>query len=145
MVKEPARGAAYPAASAGAAFPRGARLCTAADFQRVFAKPAVSADRCFKILARPNERGRPRLGMAVSRKVDRRASGRNRIKRIVRESFRHYFGDRRPSLDFVVLPRPASATICNRRLMESLAVHWRRLAGQATVAENGNIHDPPAE
>lgn len=82
--------------------------------------------------------------MAVSRKVDRKASGRNRIKRVVRESFRRYFRDRHPALDFVVLPRPASATICNRLLTESLAVHWRRLAGQATLAENGNPQDPLA-
>lgn len=132
------------ASGADAAFPRGARLTRPAEFQRVFAKATVSADRCFKVLARPNEVGGPRLGMAVSRKVDRKASGRNRIKRVVRESFRHYFRNRRPSLDFVVLPRPASATICNRRLTESLAVHWQRLAEQATRADNGNAQDPLA-
>lgn len=79
--------------------------------------------------------------MAVSRKVERKASGRNRIKRVVRESFRRYFRSHHPALDFVVLPRPASATICNRRLSESLAVHWQRLAEQAMRAENGNDKD----
>ena len=144
-MNEPTRDALCPASGAGAAFPRGARLTRPVDFRRVFAKPVVSADRCFKVLARSKESGRPRLGLAVSRKVDRTAAGRNRIKRIVRESFRRYFRDCRPPLDFVVLPRPASATICNRRLTESLAVHWQRLAGQAGLAENGNTQNPPAE
>ena len=32
--------------------------------------------------------GEPRLGLAVSRKVDPRAVGRNRIKRVLRDDFR---------------------------------------------------------
>jgi ribonuclease P protein component len=135
--------ARQPESSASAAFPPAARLRKPAEFKRVFASPFVSADRCFKVLARSNDRGRPRLGMAVSRKVDRKALGRNRIKRVVRESFRLYFLDRRPPLDFVVLPRPASATICNRRLTHSLNVHWQRLAGRAFHAENGSLGQGP--
>ena len=136
VTKYPA-GAPDPESPAPAAFPRQARLTKPADFKRVFANPVVSADRFFRILARSNGRGRPRLGMAVSRQVDRKATGRNRLKRIVRESFRRYFREQSPALDFVVLPRPASATICNRRLTRSLAGHWKRLAEQAPVAQNG--------
>lgn len=108
-------------------FPRQARLITPADFKRVFNNPTVSADRAFKVLARSNDRERPRLGMAVSRQVDKRAVGRNRIKRVIRESFRQYFGNSGAALDFVVLPRRESATICNRQLRHSLDKHWARL------------------
>ena len=136
MTESPA-GAPDPDPKAPAAFPRQARLTKPADFKRVFAKSTVSADRFFRVLARSNALGRPRLGMAVSRQVDRKATGRNRIKRIVRESFRGYFRDRTPPLDFVVLPRPASATICNRRLTQSLDGHWERLADQTLPDQNG--------
>lgn len=122
---------------ASAAFPPEARLRKPADFKRVFARPLVSTDHLFKVLARPNGRGRPRLGMAVSRQVDRKATRRNRVKRMIRESFRRYAREQRPSLDFVVLPRRASATISNRRLTQSLDAHWLRLAEQAAVAQNG--------
>ena len=82
--------------------------------------------------------------MAVSRQVDRRAVGRNRIKRIIRESFRTYFrgphpgsdphgrnvpGPDFPALDLVVLPRRESATMSNKRLTKSLCEHWDRLSG----------------
>jgi ribonuclease P protein component len=121
-------------------FPRSARLLKPADFKQVFIKSSASTDRYFKILARPNGKTSSRLGLAVSRKVDKRAVGRNRIKRIVRESFRRAFetvaletpvvGGQVPyenGLDLVVLPRPLCASICNRELTTSLEVHWLRL------------------
>jgi len=106
--------------------PKYARLTRPIEFKRVFTKPAVCADECFKVLARRNNANRPRLGMAVSRQVDRRAVGRNRIKRLIRESFRQRFADGGPAVDFVVLPRHASATISNRRLRLSLDRLWTR-------------------
>ena len=115
--------------SAETPFPRQARLTTPADFKRVFSKPTVSADRMFKVLARAGECDRSRLGMAVSRQVDKRSVGRNRIKRVIRESFRHCFAadSDAPVVDFVVLPRSECATICNRQLRHSLAKHWARI------------------
>ena len=65
--------------------------------------------------------------MAVSRQVDPRAAGRNRIKRVIRESFRQHFTANMPRIDIVVLPRRETATICNERLFRSLEGHWSRL------------------
>lgn len=128
-------------------FPRTARLTRPRDFQRVFQQPLASGDRYFKVLARKGDGADARLGMAVSRKVDRRASVRNRIKRVIRESFRHRFGGCRapaatgPGLDFVVLPRPACATISNAEMFRSLDRHWARLVAQCERARPG---DPKA-
>ena len=110
-------------------FPRQARLTTPADFKRVFNRPTVSADRMFKVLARTSKSNRSRLGMAVSRQVDKRSVGRNRIKRVIRESFRQYFAVDRagPAVDIVVLPRSECATICTRELRDSLTKHWGRI------------------
>jgi ribonuclease P protein component len=113
---------------------RKSRLTKPVEFKRVFNKPAVSSDRWFKVLARAGTADCARLGMAVSRQVDKRAVGRNRIKRVVRESFRHHFAGGGPAVDFVVLPRAESATICNRQLFQSLEKHWARAL--ARLGEN---------
>jgi len=110
--------------TAGTVFPRESRLTKPAEFKRVFNRPTVSSDRWFKVLGRRDGGGRARLGMAVSRQVDKRAVGRNRLKRVIRESFRQHFAGGGPAVDFVVLPRAESATICTRRLSRSLAKHW---------------------
>lgn len=65
----------------------------------------------FTMVARPNPEGSgERLGVTVSRKVSPRAVIRNRIKRQIRESFRH-IQDRNglPPLDLVVIAKPAAA------------------------------------
>jgi ribonuclease P protein component len=103
------------------------KLTKATEFKRVFKNPVVSSDACFRILARAGEDSGLRLGMAVSRHVDKKAVGRNRIKRVVRESFRQHFSGLEKHIDVVVLPRRESATICNKELFSSLQSHWSRL------------------
>jgi ribonuclease P protein component len=141
-------------------FPRRARLLKPVDYTRVFKNSIASSDRYFRVLASPNGLTYSRLGLAVSRKVDRRAVGRNRIKRVVRESFRHAFETigRRPAssdnrtpcpegIDLVVLPRPVCATICNGQLVESLDLHWSRLkksTGRTRVKDNRESPAPGA-
>jgi ribonuclease P protein component len=107
-------------------FPRQARLNSGADYRFVFAGPAVSKDRFFRVLSRGNGRDYCRLGMAVSRKVCRHAAGRNRLKRVIRESFRIHQDELAGNggNDIVVLPFVRAASICNRALFESLRDHW---------------------
>ena len=146
-----------------ATFPVSDRLIKPSEFKRVFNKPVVSADRCFKILARTNKSDGPRLGMAVSRQVDRRAVGRNRIKRVIRESFRQSFPaavsqamdgtkareiisgqniDRDPpGIDLVILPRREAATLSNKELFRSLEAHWSRIG--AAVERTGSPAELP--
>ena len=110
-------------------FTHRSRLRSKTDFSFVFARPSVSRDRCFRILTRPNDKGFSRLGMAVSRKICRGAVGRNRLKRMVRESFRLHQDElgRTGGLDIVVLPSGLAATLCNRTLHESLNGHWQTI------------------
>lgn len=68
-----------------------------------------------------------RLGLAISKKVARRAVDRNRIKRLIRESFRSIRCQLPPN-DIVVLARSATSAADNDRLFASLAAHWRRLS-----------------
>jgi ribonuclease P protein component len=73
----------------------------------------------FTVLATPAQGPRARLGLAVSRKVSRSAVQRNRIKRVVRESFRRH-GDTLPAIDIVVMARPGAAACDNQRLTASI-------------------------
>lgn len=57
----------------------------------------------------------PRLGLAVSRKVDPDAVGRNRIKRSLREQFRVLRADLADGA-YVLVARPAAATLANGEL-----------------------------
>jgi ribonuclease P protein component len=117
----------------GQSFPRKSRLLKPSEFQRVFDQAVVSSDKLFRVLARAAAGSQSRLGMAVSRKVDPRASRRNRIKRVIRESFRQHHSAAsdangqdtiQPARDYVVLAAPRSASAPNATLFDSLSFHW---------------------
>jgi len=130
MMNGAANGEKTAGSSGQTTFASKQKLTKAIEFKRVFNKPFVSSDACFKVLARINEGEISRLGMAVSRQIDKRAVGRNRIKRVVRESFRLRYAQSGACLDIIVLPRRESATMCNEKLFDSLKRHWSRLENQ---------------
>ncbi len=110
-------------------FPRSRRLLNRADFQRVFQAPLKSSDALFTVLARPAATGCARLGLAIARKQLRRATDRNRIKRLVREYFRQHVV---VALDYVVMARRATGTRTNDQICTSLTRHFRRLSAHAS-------------
>lgn len=101
------------------------RLLDAAAFGRVFKKANRSRDKWFTVLTRTNKLTVARLGLAISKKHCRAATARNRIKRVVRESFRLNQA-MLAGLDIVVINQPAASTASNRQLFDSLDGHWRR-------------------
>jgi ribonuclease P protein component len=68
-----------------------------------------------------------RLGLAVSRKVSKSAVQRNRIKRLVRESFRKHRAHL-PALDIVVMARPGAAECDNPQLATRIDALLKRTA-----------------
>jgi ribonuclease P protein component len=115
--------------SSGYGFPKTRRLGTAADFQTVFEQPRKSGDFLLTVLARTNGKPYPRLGLAISKRYVRKAHDRNRLKRLVRESFRqeqHQLG----GIDFVVMARTAAIQADHETLFRSLQRHWASLVKQ---------------
>ncbi len=109
-------------------FPRSARLLNGQDFQNVFrGATCKSTDGKLAVLARPNGLPHARLGLAISKRVDKTAVGRNRIKRLVRASFR-YNQQLLAGLDIVVLGRDGAPISTNAELHTALQTHWQRLA-----------------
>ena len=78
------------------------------------------------MLCRPNELGEARLGLAIAKKNCRLAVARNRLKRIIRESFRTHQASL-GGLDIVVMNQQGAEALSNRELFDSLAAHWQRL------------------
>ncbi|UEX78055.1 ribonuclease P protein component [Sediminicurvatus halobius] len=108
------------------AFPRSARLTRPAQYRRVFQGAERFADRYFTLLAAGGA-PEPRLGLAISRRVAPRAVDRNRLKRLVRESFRAQRAAL-PAVDAVVMARPAARHAGNAELAAALDRLWRRMA-----------------
>jgi len=105
-------------------FTRANRLPGADAFSRVFAKASRSRDKLFTVLSRENGMDQARLGLAISKKHCRKACDRNRLKRLVRESFRQH-ADELAGLDIVVLGQPDATRAANRAIFSSLARHWQ--------------------
>lgn len=102
------------------------RLLTPRDFRQVFQTPTFKvSSRDLLILARVNPGGHARLGLVIAKKHVRRAHERNRIKRIIRESFRQQRLIN--GLDLVVLARGALDRCDNETLFLLLAQLWQQL------------------
>ena len=79
------------------------------------------------MLASTNQLNHPRLGLVVAKKNIRHASGRNRAKRHIRETFRHR-QDELGNLDIVVLVRKGLNELKDSDIDEQLARQWQKLA-----------------
>lgn len=118
--------------------PAAARVRRGADFKLCFAARQRLSGRYFFLQWRANQGPGPRLGLAVSRKVDRRAVGRNRLKRLLRESFRAAAEDL-PAFDLVLLARPEAAHVDGARLRADLAALWTRVRALPPPAQEGTM------
>ncbi len=107
-------------------YSRELRLLTPEDFQPVFknAIPAVSPH--LTLLARKNTLDHPRIGMAIPKKHIKHAVGRNRIRRVVREQFRHQ-QHQLPNIDIVVIAKAGIADLSNQDINKVLDKLWRKL------------------
>jgi len=85
-----------------AGFPRVSRILASRDFDRAMRAGRKLHTRNLILFLAPNDAGRPRMGLAVGRKVGN-AACRNRWKRVLRESFRLCWKARLPAVDLVVV------------------------------------------
>ncbi|WP_095499574.1 ribonuclease P protein component [Paraferrimonas haliotis] len=107
-------------------FPRELRLLTPKNFQKVFSKPVRASTPEITLLAITNEQEHPRLGLTVAKKQVKLACRRNRIKRIMRESFRQHQHEL-PAVDIVAICKKDLQHMDNEAIHKLVRKLWRKL------------------
>jgi ribonuclease P protein component len=109
-----------------AGLPREARLCRPSEFAALRLSSGRAGGRCFHVRYRSNELGHARLGLAISKRVSKRAVERNRIKRLLRESFRR-IRHQLPPIDLMVMAREQAAGVPGPELLGEIDQLWKKL------------------
>lgn len=108
-------------------FGKSSRLLDAKAYKSVFDDATYKiSQREILVLARPNDKATPRLGLVIAKKNAKHASQRNRIKRIARESFRLQ-QDQMHGVDAVVLARRGLDKLDNIALHRVFDRLWQQL------------------
>ncbi len=105
----------------GYGFPRKLRLTEPSQFKAVFNQAQYKvSNRYFLMLARQNELEFGRTGLVIGKKNLPRAVQRNRIKRLLRNSFR-LNQSLLVGLDIVILARSNMSSLDNKLIVENIA------------------------
>lgn len=108
-------------------FEREKRLLKPYEFKRVFDNTELrSGTSQILVLASANQLENARIGFVFAKKNMKLAVDRNRVKRIIRESFRHQ-QMKLPALDFVILGRKGLSELDNTEIRAMIDVLWFRL------------------
>jgi ribonuclease P protein component len=116
--------------------PKSRHLRLPSEFSAVYDARVRESRGPIMVYALPNALGYPRLGMSVNRKVGT-AVRRNRIRRLIRESFRLLQHDLPQGYDLVVVVRPHEPLILAeyQKLLSALVVKlhrtWQNRTGQS--------------
>ena len=123
------------------AFGREKRLLTPQQFKAVFDSSSYKVpSKNVLLLAREKQLEHPRLGLVIGKKSVKLAVERNRIKRQIRESFRHN-QDILNGVDIVIVARRGIADLSNIELRQQFDKMWKRLARQRQSALQTAIAD----
>ncbi|MBV8909256.1 MAG: ribonuclease P protein component [Gammaproteobacteria bacterium] len=109
------------------------RLRRKREFDAAYARGRRMGDGLFTVTATTNDRGAPRIGTAVAVRTAGSAVARNRLRRIIRESFRLHQREL-PPLDLVVSARAAAASASADVLRASLAALWKKVGEQCATS-----------
>ena len=107
-------------------FSKSYRLITASDYRQVFVKPKKASTPELNFLYVKNNQSTSRLGLAIAKKQLPLAVDRNRVKRLIRESFRKHRLQLN-SLDIVVMARKSLLNMDNTQVRQQLDKLWGQL------------------
>lgn len=105
-------------------FDKTRRLLNKKEYDHVFCQAKKTVTDELIILHRANNLGYARVGLALSKKMIAKANQRNRVKRIIRESFRTH---KLPAIDLIVLARHGVVEVENKIIDSNLSKAWEKL------------------
>ena len=115
-------------------FSRDKRLLTPRHFKAVFDSPTGKVPgKNLLILVRDNQLDHPRLGLVIGKKSVKLSVQRNRLKRVMRESFRQHQA-MLGACDIVIVARKGLGDSENAELHEHFVKLWKRLARSRPAA-----------
>jgi ribonuclease P protein component len=114
-------------------FPSRRRLRAGREFDAAFKRGVRVEGRLFLLVAAPNGRSFDRLGLAAGRRVGG-AVERNRVRRLLRESFRRLERPGGPGVDLVVVARASLVGLGQAEVDRELRERVRRIERAAGVA-----------
>jgi ribonuclease P protein component len=114
-------------------FPAHRRLRHKSEFETAYARGRRFGNGFFGVTVISNDKSGPRLGMAVALRVTRTAVERNRIRRIIRESFRTH-QHMLPPVDVVVGARARAPGASAHVLRTHLEPLWRQVSERCVLS-----------
>ena len=111
-------------------FPRSGRLTARRQFLEVYRRGRKVRRPAFTVFGMPNDVGRCRIGLTVTRKVGG-AVARNRIKRVLREAFRRHGMKLQRSMDLVFNAQRALLSMSAPHIEREFRGAIAELAGKA--------------
>jgi ribonuclease P protein component len=108
------------------------RLRRKSDFEAAYARGRRFGNGFFGVTAFWNDKGWPRLGLAVSVRTAGGGVERNRIRRIIRDSFRVHQHEL-PGVDLVISARNRARDAARAELHTSLVQLWKKVSEQCAT------------
>jgi ribonuclease P protein component len=99
------------------------------DFDAAYARGRRFGNGFFGVIAFWNDKGGPRLGLAVAVRTAGGGVERNRLRRLIRESFRLHQHEL-PPVDLVVSARARAKDAAPPELRSSLEELWKKVSDQ---------------
>ena len=109
------------------------RIRATADFDSVYKNGRRGGDNYFGVAYRTSNGATARLGMSVGVRMLGSSVGRNRLRRLIRESFRQHQHEL-PAVDIVITARTAARGAAAKDLRTSLETHWQNLIRKCAVS-----------
>ncbi|PCI23286.1 MAG: ribonuclease P protein component [Piscirickettsiaceae bacterium] len=103
------------------------RLNTAEEYSQVFKEADKFSDEFLTVLVSKKPLSSGKLGLAIAKKMVKKAVLRNQIKRIIREAFR-LNKNKLKGFDMVVLCRKKAAQASKKELSASIKTHFDVIA-----------------
>jgi ribonuclease P protein component len=114
------------------AFPKNHRILKRHEFLEFYASGKAVHSSGFVLVYKDEKTGISRIGITVSRKVGK-AAVRNRIKRVIREYYRHNRSNLTGCRDFHVIAKKQASTLTNAQLIVMLGRLFEKLAASVSM------------